>query len=406
MTVRAGVQRSDNVGFDTLSRTEGELYMVGTTVDYAREGSRGQFAVQGNVDYTRYPGDFDSQLVGTGALRAAYAFRPETFLWTLDNTYGAVTQDPFAPASPDNTGYVNFFSTGPLARLNLARDYTLEGSATYSRIDYTDAPFDSARYGGRVALRKQIKPGTNFGLEAERYRNDYADSAGFANYDADRVLATYAARNARNELTVAVGYGRQTSRVGDTGAMQGRLLFRRATSPQGTITLGANRELSDSANFLRGSLGDALQGDNSGSLPGGLIGTAESPVRTDYRLAYAHALTRSTVEFFVSQSKEDYRSNGLFDRSGYGGGLTLERRMSPRHTLGVQTEYFREDFDVADVVQQSFRLRATSSWRLGRKLFATLQYTYSHGKDSDGSDRYTERRYGIYVNYSLLGSQF
>jgi hypothetical protein len=406
MTLRAGVQRSDNVGFDTIGLTEGELYTLGTTVDYARDGSRGQFAVQGSADYTRYPGNFDSQLVGTGSLRAGYAFRPETFLWTVEDTYGAVSQDPFAPASPDNTGYVNFFNTGPLARLNLARDYTLEGSATYSRIDYTDAPFDSTRYGGRVALRKQIKPGTSLGLEAERYRNDYAASAGFTNYDADRVLASYVARNARNELSMAVGYGRQTSSVGDTGAMQARLLYRRAISPRGTVTLGVNRELSDAANFLRGALGDGLQGDGNSPVPGGLVATAESPVRTDYRFAYVHSLPRSTIEFFASQSKEDYRNNGIFDRTGYGGGLTLERRMSPRHTFGVQSEYFREDFDVADVVQHSFRLRATSSWRLGRKFFATLQYTYSHGKDSDGSDRYTERRYGVFVNYSLLGSQF
>ena len=386
---RAGINWTDNLGreADGESQTFGS---VGTTVDFNREAARLRAGLTGQLDYFHYDSNrFDNEVVGRIDGLLGISLVPQRLDWMIENRFGQVATDPFAPEGPENREYLNVFETGPDIYLPLGARTTLGGSARYTDRRWQDSDeLDSEILAGELRVIRQLSPTQQLGLAAGMRSIDF-DGEDVPRYEVYSAYASYQRRLATGEVGIDLGANRlQVAGRSDTGLLL-RANWSRELTPRSTLSLEVGREFQDA--------GDQLGGDSLAQTGFGATGGVGGLVAEPYVLSFAalrYELTRDRATFSLGAGydRERYDTTTALNRDSVFGDAGVTYRFSPRLTAELRLTLRREDFDALEAgTADEITVIAGLSQRLGREFDVRLQYQYSE-RDADFGFDYEENR--------------
>jgi uncharacterized protein (PEP-CTERM system associated) len=155
--LRSTFERTDNVFRTIGDEVDDTLASVGLAVSYERDGRLLDVGAVGDLEWVEYLDDsYPGQLLGLMNARADWQTPSEVFMWGMVDTFGQLTNDPRAAATPDSLENVNYFSTGPTVNVPLGDATQLSLSGLYSNTSYEESDFDSKQYDLGLGVVRQL----------------------------------------------------------------------------------------------------------------------------------------------------------------------------------------------------------------------------------------------------------
>jgi len=347
--------------------------------------------LEGSVYYEDYLDDtYASHILGRFRGLATYAFVPERFTWTLQDTLGQLTLNPLLPTTPFNRVSANVFSTGPDVYMHLGGDVGLNLGARYGRADYQSNPdgeLNDHRISGNVGLSIALAPTTTASLNARATRVEY-QATNTPSYDEYDYYAQFATRSARAGLALDAGLSELRSNGATTNAPLAHLTAFRRLTPSWNLNVTAGEEFQNTANALQASLastqvvnGQVVPGGTGGGLP-----TSGTPVanvilstavfRAQYAgLAFDFVRPRTTVDIHGTFTRQHYEFGAqALDRDLEDIGAGFTRRLRPSLSFRASAAYDRQK---ATDTTPGYEYRYADvgfDWRAGAMLTVTLAY--------------------------------
>lgn len=396
----AGMGHSDNI----TRVPEGEIDESFATAGFqlnARNQGRLSYSALGDLSYVDYLDDtFDSEVIGGFDGTLTYAFIPDRFTWTVEDTFGQQQINLFRPVTPDNRENVNFLSTGPDFSLPLGARNFLDIGGRYSDARYEDSDLDNERLGGTLALRRQLSSSNLLALSGQADRIEYNDAAG-TEYDVRSAFVRYALNTARTALSADVGY---TELEQDGDKSDGELLrldFSRELSEATKVTLSAGQRYSDASEVFR-----ILQRRSA-------LDPQASPETTSDAFKYRYATlgwrfqkNRTSFGLSAGLNQERYVEQTDRDREFVDYRVELGRRLSRTLRASISARWHKNEFENVDFNSDDLRMRGTISWRLGARTYLALEVDHFNRSSNDPTSEYNETRGLLTVSYFPRGEQF
>lgn len=394
-SVDAGVRHSDNVTLVDDDRKSDTLRSVGGQIDYVRDGARIDASLRGRGTYTDYANNtYTDDFMGFATGNLTLAVVPETFLWSLDDTFGQIAVNQLQPVTPDNRQDLNTFSTGPdfIARFGTQSDVKVSGR--YRDTNYEQSgQLDSETLQGSIAFRRHLSSSAFWGVVASTSQVKY-DAPGDPEYRQPALYGTYENTSARQTVKLDVG----ANRIEASGQSFTRPLVRldlsRRVAPSWTLNVDLGSEYQNTS--------DQFVSQNVVRQAGASdVGVSAAPAASyygDLSAVFERARTRLTIG--SGYSKLDYVvANGLDQRSWYGM-VNLTRRNTPRLETFVDYRYENHEYQdnpLGDSRRQHGEVGL--DWRLGRTIFMTAGYQYDDSHGTSTLNRYSASLF--YLMFSL-----
>ncbi len=398
--VSAGAGYSDNITRVPDDEVEETLGTVGITLNAQSEG-RLSYSAIADASYVEYLDDtFDSEVVGGFDGFMNYAFVPDRFSWTFEDTFGQAQQNLFRPDTPDNRESVNFFSTGPDIALPIGGRNFFDIGGRYSDARYEDSALDNTRVGGSAGFRRQLSTSTLVALNVASDTIEYDDVD--TEYDVQSAFVRYAVDTSRTLLAIDAGVT-ELDREGETSdGTLFRLDFARELSSATSLLATAGQRFSDASDVFR-----VLQRRSS-------VDPETSPTETTsdafkYRyatLGWLFEKNRTDFRIAVGFNQERYVEQTERDREYVDYSLEIGRRISPATRVSLSARWYENEYDNVAFESEDLRLRGAVSWRAGARTWVGLQIDYLDRGSSQALSEYTENRALLTVSYFPRGQQF
>lgn len=388
---------SDNITRSDLDPVEETLAGVGARFSLDQQSSRLRADVVADLSYFEYLDNvFDSELVGEAAAATSLAIVPERLEWVLNDNFGQVLSDPFAPATPDNRENINYLSTGPELTIGLGSQNRLRFGARYGLISYEDSPLDSEAVSGNFALVRLLSSASSVSLNLAGSKVEYKEAALQGDYDQRDAYVSYEASGARTRLTIDVGYTeleRDIESDADSGMLL-RLSATRRVSASSTVSLSGGREFSNSG----GAFAAAQQqgGISLGSAAGRQ--TVEPFTRNYAALGWTFSRARTGVFLQGSWEDHSYESSTALDQTITGVSAQVRRDLSTSMSLVFDAQWAKGEFSQPGGYDEA-GVGATFSWHLSRRTSLNATYDYITRNSDMVNGDYNENRYFISVSY-------
>jgi hypothetical protein len=399
--LRGGVTYSDNVERlpDGLERSS-TAAVVGFELHGDKPAGRLRYDIAADLAYNEYLNlGLDSEVFGRVGMLGSYDFVPDTFTWNASIGYEPIRADSFRPLAPGNTEDQLSLATGPTLRARFSAMMGAELDMRYSRISYSDRPFDNETVGARAMLVRRANPRSMLALGASYDDVSHVSGAVPPGLDFNRreLFARIELAGVRTNLDLETGYADINGEsYDDAGAMLRAHLSRRMT-PALTGFVRAVREYPTSEDVARSSdsLSVVVGGYNrsefnsgprqSTSIEGGL--RYERP-RVDGELGYLHREDDSLAGVAAEHKFDEFRASA-------------SRRFTPgvRGTLyGTLTNEDISGLTGGNVDERALGARLGIS--IGRSLGLDLQIEHRKRDGITALDGYSELGGGIFLRYS------
>lgn len=395
--LHGSVERSGNAE-QQQDGDDATIARLGLAADLAHDGRRVDYGLAGNAAWARYSGGLENGLEGglNGYLMLGAA--DSMLRWTAQDSLRQSRISAFGNATPDNSEFVNSFSTGPQLRFRLGTRGQLSFSGLYTHQTYQDSGFDSNGVRGTASLSRAL-PGGILALNASAMGMSYLEGGdALPGYDLQELSLSYqAAAGGRTSLGLEAGYSRTRSAGIDRGSPLVRLTLQRRVSGISTVFLNATREHTDAASV--GSFANPLPMMPAGDTPLSAAGAVES---SSVEAGWTAGGRRTTMTLSGGWRREDYQSAAQFDREVMHAGLGFQRRLRSTLTASLHGEYRIEDLEIAGLPRSHHRdVDFSLTRRIGRRLDAGLTTGYSQRRDASMSaQEFSGWRYGL--NFGLL----
>lgn len=392
--LESGIGHSDNIARTPVNEIEEDIASAGLEFSLDHATPRLSADLIGNFAWYDYLDDtYDSELLGNFTGDAAFDIVRERLQWVVADNFGQVLTDPFAPATPDNREYINYFTTGPNVVLGLGSQTRLRIGARYSKTSYEDSPFDSDSTLGEVALLRMLSSASSLSLNVRAQQIEYDEQALNADFDQSEAFLRYEAEGVRTVLSMEAGYTETDQEAADDP--ESGLLFRldasRRISASSTVVLGLGHEFSSSGAAFAST--QSAAGVGVGAVPGR---QTVDPFTNEYvTLGWTFQRNRTGFDLFGSWNDQSYEDNPLQDQTLTSLSAGVHRDLSTTMRLALTGRYGEADFDQPDSNYEEMSAGLTFSWRLSRSLSLQLTYDY-YDRTSDIADsEYTENRYWL-----------
>lgn len=396
IAVEAGLGYSDNVTRATTAPVEETIATAGLDLEVNHDRNRFDAEVALSLDYFHYLDDtYDSEIVGTANADLRFALIPGRFNWRLQDSFGQVVGDPFAPVTPENRENINYISTGPDLLLNVGQAGRLRLFGLYSLTDYERSDLDGDRTLAGVSFLRGLSSASEFGLNAvtETIRYDASDAL---EYERRSVFLSYQRDAGRTNLTSELGYIWQEPAVGeDSGGALVRISLARELTASSSLSLTLGTQFTDAADALRSS----LDGGGGGGLGQQYTAVAEPFENQFASVAWTYVRNRTSLNLGGGIRKDDYETLDLFDRTSTHFDASVVRRISPRLSAGISASLLEDDFDATGFTAEELRVGATLDWQLGRTVFLGLSYDRFDRDGDDSLGTYEENRAFLRLTY-------
>lgn len=376
----AGLLRTDNAALTNTAKIKDTLTSVGGAVAWELESSRTKISLNGAGSQLHYLNDtFDDDLVGRADLSAVFQLVPERISWTIQDSYGQVAANPFAPATPTNRQDVNFLTTGPDFRLRLGSRTSLQIAGRYGDTRYQGAGnIDTSNWGGSAGLVRELSSATSLGIYGSQTRHSYDDPL-TPQYDQRAGWISLQSRNARQSLSADIGFDRVSGAGFSGNNPLLRLLWDRRIYPSWRMRLRLNSEYQNTGQQFAQNYAP-------------VVGIETQPAKTRLGdLSFIFERSRTAVGIGGGWRKADYKGAAALDEDGWFAHADLSHRFSPSLQVFVRSQLDHRSYRAG--LDQNIRRWTGETgldWRLGRSLFLTLGYSHS-GSDGDTTvNRYSQ----------------
>lgn len=384
----ATLEHSDNVNYSENDPVGQTMLTPRLSFTLTQKGSVIDASAAGTLEYRDYLGGaFGNEFRTTAAGLATWHISPERLDWVFEDNISRQPIDTLRSDAPNNQQQTNVFSTGPTLRAKfsdvLRGQFDLRYTNSYAD---TSKDFNSNRLGALGSLLYQLDPADTLSGSATVSRVRYTDSDSEAfDYDRKDVYLGYQRLTRVLTLELAAGYSWLDPRRSDT--QSGALLRGTARwTPSKETNLGVTlaREYSDAAQdlvFTPSQIGNVGIGS-------GISGAVIAPqvyiqkrvtfdlnhVEDTFRVSFApfwrkldYVDTASAnqnargyyadfayylrpsfwIGVFAGQERRKYSSiERTDDDLAYGGSLNLQR--TPHWLWSLQARHQRRDSDAPD----------------------------------------------------------
>lgn len=394
--LKLGVGRTDNIRFLPTGKESANLLMAGTEFSYLQETRLLRADVAGDLAYHDYSGNvYSGRLAGAAQANVSLQLVEDRLRWVVSDNFGQTARDLTSARTPDNLELVNYFSTGPEARLRLGGDLELQAQARYALVDFEHSPLDSDRLGGEVALAYSLGQG-QVSLHAGGEKISARNESPAPDTRRLETFARYAAKGARTDVQVDAGASRiKQSSVSTSGGLF-RVIAKRTINEGQSLTLAVGRVVTDAGDALGAQLdfgGSVFQaGDNS------LNQTADPYVNRYVSLGWAYEGSRTSLDLTGTLSDEHYFwYSPQADRQRYEGSVRFARQVGPRLQVGAGFRYASDEFDGQATKLNERNITANIRWQASRSIFLELlgeRYRFSSVAVATENRVWLQLRYG------------
>jgi hypothetical protein len=395
----AGVGLSSNINRTVEDEKTGVLESVGLRFAAEREGPRLSTDMVGDLAWINFSGgNYASRLTGTATGRATLDVVQDHLQWKVEDNFGQTRRDLFAVPSPDNSENVNFFSTGPDARISLGRLLDVVLGGRFTLVEYEASPADTRRYGGWFGIEHELPVGARIGASVTHETVEPRQQASFPSYQRSAAFASLAVTGLRTSMNFDAGVNRVDVGGDLTTGVMGRMQIDREFGEYLHFTLRVGRELTDSGESL--SLGPGLllvQGQQGGSL----IQEAQPFINQYLSAAWYIGGARTTIQLYGGWYDEDYQYTNLLDRQRQQLGLSMSRDFRVRMQFLAGADFSRDQYASALLVDNlNLTARVGGAWMPFEKagVEVTLERNLYHAQDVPNV---VENRLWIHLRYGI-----
>ncbi len=414
-----GVGETDNVTLVQSNKVSQTMAIVDVDLALKHESRFLDAEAKGNFSEFDYlQGAYASELVGRFDGSARYSFIPEKLSWTVQEDFGQVALDPFAPVTPLNRENINYASTGPNLDLRLGGVGFLDAALRYARSDYQVSPFSSNRFFGDLALGQLLSARSSVSINVASERVLFENTQANTDFTRSSLYAAYELQGERTKLDARLGITQvDSSSSTNTALIQNvpssqittsgmapstqtgglmKVSVERMLSPSSKFTLAAGRDLTDASTSFSTLQSGAL--GTPGTLPAAVTSTNYTATYTS--IGWNYLRHRTSIGLSGQWEKDVYAGLPQLDLDRETAQLNATRQLTG--VLSVQllgtlyrTRYSNIQYDETDrVVGMGLVLRA------GRWLEVKLRIDHdSRTASGQGAQGYAENRVLLTVGY-------
>lgn len=399
-TLRGGLSYSDNVEREPSGDEHSATSAVaGLELHGSRPTGRLRYDIATDVSHYDYLGsnDFDPQTTGNASIKGAYDILPDSFTWNGGLSYDQIREDILRPLAPGNSEARTSLSTGPTLRMRFsgAMEATLDGH--YTRLGYSDSPFDNETLGTRIQLARRSTPRSLLALGASYDDVSYLSKSIPTDLDYHRreAFARLEAHGVRTNVQLETGYTNVVGKTVDEGGILLRASVDRRLTPALTGFIHANREYSTS-DMTAASFDPALPGggsyDNSQLSAGPrLMQNLEGGLR------FERPRTQAEAAYMVH--KEDAQATGAGVRRFNEWRGSVTRLLRPGLQGSIYGALTHESFTISPESFDERILGGTLGVSFGRSLGLDLRMEYRNRDGITVADHYSELSGGVFLRY-------
>ncbi len=385
-SVEAGVGHSDNLTRVATDEVDETIATAGLDLTWEETRRRLDADVTINLDYFDYLDDtYESEVVGTADANLNFGLIPQRLTWVVRDSFGQALGDPFAPVTPDNRENVNYFTTGPNLSLNVGQTGRLRLFALYSNTDYERSLLDGERKSAGLVFARSPSEASEIALNVLTERIEF-DDVPASQYDRHSAFLSLERTGGRIDLSTELGYTvvKPTTGAEFDGPLV-RITATREVSTASTLSMTLGTQLTDSSDALRGSI--------AGTGGGAIQTAAADPFENKFAsLSWNFARRRTVIALGASLVQDRYETQTLFDRTSLNWDASIERKISPRLSAGLQASLINDEFDTTNMSADELRLGATLTWQMARTLGLRFAFDRYDRDSTDSAGQYVENR--------------
>lgn len=344
-------------------------------------------------------GDVPNQTLPNGYATLVGNVVPGAFTWSIEDTFGQISNEPFDAITAPNRETVNVLSTGPdlLAPITDRDHYFVQlryGSATY----YNGSNIDSSRYEGLTGLVHDLTGTARVSALVAYHRIMYRNQL-YPDAEIPSAFLRYTVERGRT-LFIAEG-GWEWLRFGTVngGTPHVLLSLEERISPHVTFTAEYTHTYEDAAGDFVVSSRDAFTAGTDQN-----VQALASPFKTDTGYATLSRRGRRTrIALELTAERDVYDAAPLYDRRTYGTYLDADYQLSPRLKFTLRGGWYREEYP-AESTHTSW---VTAEARLGRQLGESLrvEVDLSRIQGSGTFASFKENRAALVITYDPVPSR-
>lgn len=396
--VDLGGGHSDNILRTPANERSEDIASAGLQFSFDEHSKKIQADVIGDFAYYDYRDDtFDSEVIGNLSGGVLFSLVPEHFQWMASDNFGQVLTDPFAPATPENSENINYFTTGPDVYFDLGSVTQLRLGGRYTDTRYEDSPLDSRGASVQLGLARLLSRATSVSLNVRALKETYDENALNGDYKQNDAFVSFEAQGARTNLSLDLGYSEldRDASTDKEGGLLFRLDVRRRISGYSVVTLDAGEEFSSSGSAFAAA--QSFGGVDLNATPGR---QTVQPFTNKYAsLGWSFDRNRTAFSVAGSYSERSYEDDPTLDQTFKVFSVQLSRELSQRTSLGLTAVRTSAQFEQSGGDYDETTAGLNLSWRLTQRVTVRVSYDYFDRSSDSPLSEYTENRYWLTVGY-------
>jgi len=414
-SVFAEADHTDNVTLAS-SAVADTIETAGVRGGLYRDTGRLIADIAGTLRYEQFQNHtFDSDTRGQFVGTVSYAIIPGRFKWIVQDTYGQVVGDVYAPPTPQNRVNANYLMTGPDANVSIGSGFDLLAGARFAAADFANSSYGNVvndqSLSAHVGLRERLSKSSSVSLNGAYTRIAYQGSQS-PTFDRSEVAVAYTSRSERGGGAIELGATQvksDQSLVGSQTSPLARLMFFRRLTPSWNLNVSGSREFRDNGLGLQSAL-DASQVLNGQVVPVSAGGSdavdlllAQSLSRTDsVRVSFDFVRPRTSIAVSSSFQKDRYPYSATpLDRESWTVGGGINRRVRPLLTAHLRASVTNRAPEGALPGDRTTQEDAGLDWQVGRLMLVTLGYEHANRATDVGGASYQYNRIALHVSYGV-----
>jgi hypothetical protein len=308
--------------------------------------------------------------------------------WTVMDSFGQISSEPFAALVAHDRQNINVLSTGPNLRLPLDSHDHFDLEGRYGLDSFSDTTLNDRSYNGQAAFTHDIASASQVGLVYSYQRIDFRNSALNA-AEIQEAYAKYSLAGARTYVVLEAGVDQLSQ-----GAITRQhiahvlaLLQRHLTERLTFEAAYRNGYTHTGTEFVAASRDGFTTGTDQN-----VQGLAQPYKESEGYAKLVRDVGRLLGAIEVSASEETYLSQPVFDRRVVSSNLEGDYRLSSTFYLNFRAGYWRERFPNTGAEGSSVDAWVGLSHKLGRSLLLSLLAEHTKGSGSAFNGGFKENR--------------
>lgn len=388
--LEAGGAHTNNINRGPTDGADENVGILGGALDWTYDSNRVEGAVDATLEHRIYTEDSndDETLL---SLNGAFEFEliERLLSWQVEDTFGQVLQDVFAPDNPQNREDVNVFTTGPIATMALNSNNQLQFVGTYRDVNYEESPQNNDSLSGTLAYQRLISASRTLALNLSSQAVDY-DRAIDPDFDRHAATVSFSSETSRSSLELELGTNRVSfgSNRDEVDGSLFRLAFSRDISARLNLSVSADKELSDSGQLFNQFL-NARQSNLFGENTANVEAEADALEQRSGSIRLSADQRAGSLYVSASYLDVDFQSSDDQDRDGMTLSIGGNRQLGSGWDLGLSANLNKTDF-VDGREDDNLRVTLTLSKQLTRTLSLNAQIAHTERDSSNAGFSFDE----------------